>query len=57
MQPTETDLLNVQQVADLQGVSRRTALRRIQNGEIPAHKLPGATGAYVVKRSDLASAS
>lgn len=57
MQETKDDLLNVQQVADAQGVSRRTALRRIQNGDIPSHKLPGATGAYVVRRSDLASAS
>lgn len=44
------DMLSVQQLADHLGVSVRTALRRVQSGEIPATKLPGRTGAWVVSR-------
>lgn len=48
-----TDLLGVQELADRLGVSTSTALRRIQSGEIPAQKLRGKTGAWVIKASDL----
>ena len=53
MKQKEPALLNVTQVAKLLKISRRTALRRIQEGDIPSTKMPGTTGAYVVRRADL----
>lgn len=50
------DMLSVQQLAEHLGVSPRTALRRVQDGEIPATKLPGRTGAWVISRRDLPAA-
>lgn len=53
MQATKPDLISVQQLAELLGVSVRTALRRVQDGDIPATKLPGRRGAYVIDRADV----
>lgn len=48
-----SDVISVQQLADRLGVSISTALRRCQSGEVPATKLPGRTGTWVIKLSDL----
>ena len=47
------ELLTIQELADLTGLSVSTARRRVQNGEIPADKLRGRTGAYVIRRGDI----
>jgi excisionase family DNA binding protein len=49
-------MLSVQQLAEHLGVSTRTALRKVQDGDIPATKLPGRTGAWVINRRDLPAA-
>jgi len=51
---TDADqLISVQQLAELLGCSVKTAQRRLQDGAIPATKLPGRTGAWVIKRADV----
>jgi excisionase family DNA binding protein len=51
--PNSDDLLSVQQVAALLQRSGRAVLRDIERGRITATKLPGRTGAYVIRRADL----
>jgi len=35
------------------GVDRRSIQRMIQRGELPAEKLPGVTGSYVLNHADV----
>lgn len=45
--------LSVGQAAQQTGIPRRTIRYAILHGELKAHKLPGATGAYVIAQRDL----
>lgn len=48
--------LTVKQAADLAGVSRKTILRRIREGSLPAQKVPsGAQSVWNVDAGDLAA--
>lgn len=48
--------LTVKQAADLAGVSRKTILRRIRDGSLPARKVPsGAQSVWNVDAGDLAA--
>lgn len=47
------DVLSNAEAAGLLGVSRRTLHRWIGKGIIPATKLPGTTGQYVIRRTDI----
>ena len=47
--------LSVTQAALLYDVPRRTVQYAISTGRLPAHKLPGQTGAYLIDRTDLES--
>lgn len=47
------DLLSTLEAALMLHKSVRTVHRMIARGELPARKLPGATGSYVIERSDL----
>lgn len=49
------DLISTLEAAVLLRKSVRTVHRMISRGELPAKKLPGATGSYVIDRSDLES--
>ena len=49
----EPDLLSVAEVAELLDKSVRTVHRMIQDGRLVATKLPGHTGAYVIRREDV----
>jgi len=52
--PQLSDLMNVAQAARALGLSRRTILRRIDSGDITAHKLgDGETSAYVITRDEV----
>lgn len=46
-------LVTVTEAASMLGVSRRTVLRRIASGQIPARKLGDNTSGYVMQYSDL----
>ena len=35
------------------GIPKRTVIAAITRGELPAHKLPGLTGAYLISPADL----
>ena len=49
-----TELLGVTEAAKLIGCSDRTVKRLAKSGALPhAHKLPGATGAYLFRRADV----
>ena len=50
--PTD-DLISTREAARLLRKSVRTVHRMIQHDELPAVKLPGATGAYVIQRSEV----
>ena len=45
--------LSVAQVAELAEMPKRTVQYAITRGQLRAHKLPGATGAYLINRADL----
>lgn len=45
------DMFSALEAAALLGISKRTLHRRLLRGDIPATKLPGPTGSYVIKRS------
>lgn len=45
--------LSAAEVARQMGCSPSTVLRRITRGELPATKLPGRTGSYVIDAEDL----
>lgn len=48
-----TDMVTVAQAAEALGVNRRTIIRRIQSGDLPAQKLGPGTSAWVITRADL----
>ena len=50
---TTDDLVTVTEAATMLGVSRRTVIRRIAAGQIPARKLGAATSSYVLTRRDV----
>ncbi|WP_293784171.1 helix-turn-helix domain-containing protein [uncultured Aeromicrobium sp.] len=50
------DLINVAEAAAILNLSPRAVQHRIANGSLPAQKLPGRTGAYVLKREDVVKA-
>jgi len=47
------ELLSVRQAAKLSARKPVTIQRWIRLGELPAVKLPGRTGSYVIRRGDL----
>ncbi|HWU30855.1 MAG TPA: helix-turn-helix domain-containing protein [Microbacterium sp.] len=46
-----TELISTLEAATMLRKSVRTVHRMISRGDLPATKLPGATGAYVLERS------
>lgn len=49
-----TDLLSIEQAAELLHISPRAVRHRITAGTlVPAHKMPGRTGAYLIARSEI----
>jgi len=51
---TDPDLLSAAEAAELLGCSKRTIHRRILRGELPAaRQMPGETGAFLLRRSDV----
>lgn len=54
MHPVPDDLITVAEAAQSLGVSIATVHRRVKRGDItPAMQLPGPTGAYLLRRSDV----
>lgn len=51
--PKSSNPLTVAEVALILGKDRKTILRWISAGRIPAQKLAGATGAYVIQPEDI----
>lgn len=53
--PLSDDLITTNEACDLLGgIDRSTLVRWIQSGRIaPAHKLPGKTGSYLLRRADV----
>ncbi|SKM28585.1 helix-turn-helix domain-containing protein [Mycobacteroides abscessus] len=45
--------LTVAQIAGQTGIPKRTVIAAIARGDLKARKLPGTTGAYLVKPRDL----
>jgi excisionase family DNA binding protein len=45
--------LSAAQAARHTGIPKRTILAAITRGELPAHKMPGRTGAYLIDQIDL----
>src|SRR5262245_38757882 len=50
---TKRTPLSVSQAAERTGISKRTLQYAITAGHLKAHKLPGATGAYIIDPRDL----
>jgi excisionase family DNA binding protein len=51
---TDPDLLSTAEAAELLGCSPRTVHRRILRGDLPvARQLPGETGAFLLRRTDV----
>lgn len=48
---TQAELISTSAAAAALGLDRRTVLRLIERGELPAEKLPGRTAPYVLERS------
>jgi excisionase family DNA binding protein len=48
---TNTGPVGAAEIAEVFGLPRRTVNRWLANGRIPAHKLPGPTGPFVVDRA------
>jgi excisionase family DNA binding protein len=48
-----SDLISTAQAAGLLGKDVRTVHRMIRRGELPAEKLPGRRGAYLIHRADV----
>jgi excisionase family DNA binding protein len=51
--PKITPPLSAAQAARQIGIPKRTILAAITRGELPAHKMPGRTGAYLIDQNDL----
>lgn len=51
------DIVTVTEAASTLGVSRRTVLRRIASGQLPARKLGSATSSYVLTKRDVQAAA
>lgn len=49
----KSDSMTIKQAADALGESRSATSRRVRNGELPATKLDGDLGAYLIKREDV----
>lgn len=47
------DVLPTSEAARILGLDVRTVHRMIKRGTLPAHKLPGRTGSYVINRTDV----
>lgn len=47
------DWINVAEAAGILNLSVRAVQHRIAAGSLPAQKLPGRTGAYILARSDV----
>ena len=43
----------VAEAAAILGTDRRTVVRMISRGTLPAHKMPGKTGAWIISRADV----
>ena len=50
-----THLLTTRQAAKLAGVHQRTIVSWIRSGKLPAMKLPGGRGPYLIEPQDLSS--
>jgi excisionase family DNA binding protein len=50
---TESTPLVVAQAAEQTGIPKRTILHAITTGVLPAQKLPGIRGQYLIKQADL----
>jgi excisionase family DNA binding protein len=51
--PKAMPFLSAAQAAFQEGIPKRTILAAIERGELPAHKMPGRTGAYLIDPADL----
>ena len=51
-----SDIINATEAAEILGISVRAVQHRIMRGTLPAQKLPGRTGAYVLNRNDVEKA-
>jgi excisionase family DNA binding protein len=51
--PNSSPPLGVAQAANQVGIPTRTLRYAILHGDLPAHKLPGRTGAYLIDQRDL----
>lgn len=48
------DLISTTEVARLLGIDRSGVIKRVKAGDLsPVQKLPGRTGAYLFRRSDV----
>ncbi len=50
-----SELISVAEAASILGISYRSVHRLISAGTLPAHKLSGKTGSYVISREDVGS--
>ncbi len=50
---TSAPPISVAQAADDKRIPKRTIQAAIARGELKAHKMPGATGAYLINARDL----
>lgn len=48
-----SDPISVTEAAVILGLSVRSVQRKVQLGQLPAHKMTGRTGAYVLDRADV----
>lgn len=49
--PSDSPFLSVTEAAELLRLSPRAVQHRISSGKLPAYKMPGRTGAYVLERA------
>lgn len=50
---TKSRLMTIRQVAEALGESQSTVVRRIEGGTLPAEKLDGRKGMYLIAREDV----
>lgn len=56
MSTPETEWIGVSEAATILHLSVRAVQHRIATGSLPAQKMPGRTGAYLLKREDVEAA-
>lgn len=51
--PSSQTPISVAEAAEQKGIPARTVRYAILHGDLPAHKLPGRTGSYVINQDEL----